>query len=287
LIFSCNFINPAPPSTSLSIFRLMNFKHVIILVALMGLMASCKKEGSSKKPTQPQVKKDTLYFLKEMVTTELLTSSPVTKTESFAYDVSHRLTKHTVAYKSASQNFTVSFKINYDDMGKITDVVKTGTQYYPWNKLTYFYSGNVMTTVYHYPESPEDSVVTTLNSKGYAERVVGKQQQYQLIYDTDGNITQRGLYNNSDPSTPTFVDNFRYDKKNSPFKALKNNLYVLYQAFNDIYSPVNNRISDNNLQLYSYTYNNDGYPTQMVVVQSSVAVRKIDYTYTVVIQNKN
>jgi hypothetical protein len=250
----------------------------------MGLMASCKKERNSEHTEVG--KKDTLYFLKEMVTNELLTPSPVTKTESFTYDDSRQLTKHTVAYKSASQNFTVSFKINYDGTGKITEVVKTGTQYYPWNRLTYSYSGNVMTTVYHYPEAPADSLVTTLNSKGYAEKIVGKNQQYQLIYDTDGNITKRGVYNNSDPSTPTSVNNFSYDKNNSPFKALKNNLYVLYQAFNDIYSPVNNRISNNDLQFYNYTYNKDGYPMQMVVVQSSVAVRKIDYTYTVIIENK-
>jgi hypothetical protein len=260
---------------------------MIILVALMGLMASCKKERNSEKSTQTEVgKKDTIYLLKEMVTNELLTSSPVTKTESFTYNDSRQLTKHTVVYKSDPQSFTVSFKINYDGMGKITEVVKTGTQYYPWNRLTYSYSGNVMTTVYHYPEAPADSLITTLNSKGYAEKIVGKEQQYQLIYDTDGNITKRGEYNNSDPSTPTFVTNFSYDKNNSPFKALKNNLYVLYQAFNDIYSPVNNRVSSNDLQFYNYTYNKDGYPMQMVVVQSAVAVRKIDFTYTVIIENK-
>jgi len=255
-----------------------------MLVALMGLMASCKKERNSEHTEAG--KKDTLYFLKQMVTNELLTPSPVTKTESFTYDDSRQLIKHTVDYKSSSQNFTVSFKINYDGTGKIIDVVKTGTQYYPWNKLTYSYSGNVMTTVYHYPEAPADSLITTLNSKGYAETIVGKVSQYQLIYDADGNITQRGEYNNSDPSTPTFVNNFSYDKNNSPFKALSNNLYVLYQAFNDVYSPVNNRVSDNNLQLYNYTYSKDGYPTRMVVVQSSVAVREIDYTYTVIIENK-
>lgn len=263
----------------------MNFKHLMILVALMGLMAGCKK-GTNPGKSTPVDKKDTIYFLKQMVTNELLSPLPVTKTESFTYDASRQLTKHTVAYKSASQNFTVSFKINYDGAGKITEVVKTGTQYYPWNRLTYSYSGNVMTTVYHYPEAPDDSLVTTLNSDGYADKIVGKEQQYQLTYDADGNIVKRGLYNNSDPSTPTFVDNFSYDKYNSPLKALKNNLYVLYQAFNDVYSPVNNRVNNNNLQLYNYTYNKYGYPTQMVVVQSSVAVRKIDYTYTTIIEDK-
>jgi hypothetical protein len=165
---------------------------MIILVALMGLMASCKKDRNSGKSNTEAGKKDTIYLLKEMVTNELLTSSPVTKTESFTYNDSRQLTKHTVVYESDPQSFTVSFKINYDGTGKITDVVKTGTQYYPWNKLTYSYSGNVMTTVYHYPEAPADSLVTTLNSKGYAETIVGKESQYQLIYDGDGNITKRG-----------------------------------------------------------------------------------------------
>lgn len=58
------------------------------------------------------------------------------------------------------------------------------------------------------------------------------------------------------------------------------------RLFNDVYSPVNNRVNNNNLQLYNYTYNKYGYPTQMVVVQSSVAVRKIDYTYTTIIEDK-
>lgn len=265
----------------------MNFKHMIIVVALMGLMASCKKDkNSGKLPDTEVTKKDTIYLLKSIVTNELLSPAPVTKTESFTYTDSHQLTKHTVVYKSASQNFTVSFTINYDGTGRITEVIKTGTRYYPWNKLTYSYSGNVMTNVYHYPEASADSLVTTLNSKGYAEKVVGKTQQYQLVYDVDGNITKRGLYDNSNPSVPTFVTNFKHDKKSSPFKALKNNLYVLYQAFNDIYSPVNNRISNNDLEFYNYTYNKDGYPLQMVVVHSTVAVRKLDYTYTVIIQNK-
>ena len=268
----------------------MNFKHMIILVALMGLMASCKKEKKSEKLTDTTqagvVKKDTIYLLKGMVTSELLTPSPVTKTESFTYNDSRQLTKHTVAYKSASQNFTVSFNINYDGTGKITEVIKTGTQYYPWNRLTYSYSGNVMTTVYHYPAAPEDSLITTLNSKGYAEKVVAKEQQYQLVYDVDGNITQRNLFSNSNLSTPAFVTNFGYDKNKSPFKALKNNLYVLYQAFNDIYSPVNNRVSNNDLEFYNYTYNKGGYPTQMVVINSGIAARKIDYTYTVIIENE-
>jgi hypothetical protein len=263
----------------------MNFKHMIIVVALMGLMASCKKDKNPEKSTEVP-KKDTIYLLKGIVTNELLSPSPVTKTESFIYTDSHELTKHTVGYKSASQNFTVTFTVNYDDTGKITEVIKAGTKYYPWNKLTYSYLGNVMTTVYHYPEAPADSLVTTLNSKGYAEKVVGRQQQYQLVYDADGNITKRGLYNNSNPSVPTFVTNYKYDKKSSPFKALKNNLYVLYQAFNDIYSPVNNRISNNDLELYNYTYNKGGYPLQMVVVHSTVAVRKLDYTYTVIVQDK-
>jgi hypothetical protein len=200
----------------------MNLKHMVVLIALIGAMAGCKKEGSVDKPTEVE-QKDTIYLVNKMVTNFLLTPSPVTQTETFAYNSVRQLIKHTVAYKSATANFTVDYSLKYSN-GKVSEVTKTGTQHYPWKKLVYTYTGNTVTVKYVYPAS-EESIVITLNNKGLAEKIQGNGQYYQIKYDTNGNIENRSQYENANPSKPPIKVDYTYDKKHSPFWAQRNNIY--------------------------------------------------------------
>ncbi|RVT99744.1 hypothetical protein EOD41_14970 [Mucilaginibacter limnophilus] len=113
----------------------------------------------------------------------------------------------------------------------------------------------MVTTVYDYPEGYDETLTTTIDTHGRIEKVVGRQQQYQFEYDYSDNIAKRGLYDNDNPNVPTFIVNFGYDKKNSPLSGFNGYFYILTQAFNDIYSAVNKRISNNNLEFYNHTYN--------------------------------
>lgn len=260
----------------------MNVKQIFILVMVTGIMAACKKES---KPIKTEVNaKDTTYLLNKMVTNQLLGPSPVTQTDSFVYNSSQRLIKHLVTYKSYTENYTTNYAVVYSD-GKVSEIRRSGGKNYRWNKLLFSYSGNNINVVYVYPDT-EESITITLNSKGDAEKLQGNGQFYLFKYDSDGNITNRSQYENVNPTKATFVNNYTYDKKRSPFWSQRENNYILYLAFNDIYTHINNRISTNNLEFYNLVYNTGGYPEKMTVVHSSVAVKKVDYTYTTIIQAK-
>ncbi|AYL96769.1 hypothetical protein [Mucilaginibacter celer] len=267
----------------------MNLKNAIVLITVISMITGCKKDaGEITTPTipTPVVKvKDTIYLLNKMVTNYLLTPSPVTQTETFTYNPARQLIKHVYDYKSYTSNFTTTFTIAYND-GKVSEISSSATKPYPWNKIRYSYFGRDIHVVYNYPAASKDSIVITLNNKDLAEKVQGNGQYYILKYDADGNIENRSQYENKNPAKPTFNNDYTYDKKPSPFWALRNNIYITYQAFNDINTFVNNRTSNNKLELYNYTYNESGYPKQMVTVHSSVAVKKVDYTYTRIIVDK-
>ena len=248
-------------------------------------MGGCKKDGGvTPKPVEVKAK-DTIYLLNKMVTNYLLTPSPVTQTETFTYNTNRQLTKHVYNYKSYTSNYTTTYTVTYND-GKVAEINSSATKPYPWNKIRYSYFGSDIHVVYNYPVANKDSIVITLNSKGLAEKVQGNGQYYIIKYDAEGNIENRSQYENANPAKPTFNNDYTYDKKRSPFWASRDNIYVTYQAFNDINTFVNNRTSNNKLELYNYTYTKSGYPEQMVVVHSSVAVKKVDYTYTRIILDK-
>jgi hypothetical protein len=262
----------------------MNLKHVIILVMVISIMAGCKKDGVTNKPPVEIKVKDTIYLVNKMITNYLLTPSPVTQTETFTYNLGRQLIKHVINYKSYNENYTTTYSITYND-GKVSEVNSSRTKPYPWNKLSYTYSTNAIKVTYTYPAS-KDSITISLNSNGLAEKIQGNGQYYLFKYDADGNIENRSQYENINPTKPTFKIDYTYDKKRSHFWASRDNIYILYQAFNDINTYVNNRISNNTLELYNYTYNESGYPKQMVVVHSSVAVKKVDYSYTSIVLDK-
>ena len=266
----------------------MRCKQIIMLVMVMGIMAGCKKESVIKKPTDTtkiEVKvKDTIYLVNKMVTNQLLTPSPVTQTETFTYNSSGQVTKHSVAYKSYTQSYTTNYAVLYND-GKVSEVQRSGGKHNIWDKLVFSYSGNDIKVLYVYPTS-ESSIVITVNSKGLPEKVQGNGQFYMFKYDDSGNIINRSQYENVNPTRATVVNNYTYDKKRSPFLSQRDNNYILYLAFNDIYTHINNRINTNNLEVYNLVYNDGGYPEKMTVVHSSVAVRKVDYTYTTIIKTK-
>jgi len=254
-------------------------------------MAGCKKdtvpekENSSTNLTDFAVtKKDTIYLVNQMVTNQLLGPSPVTQTEKFTYNANRQLTKHTITYKSSSSNFTVDYSIVYKN-GRVSEVRKTGTKHYPWTKLLYTYSGYNLKMVYVYPSS-KDSLMVTLSRDTLPKKVQGNNAYYLLDYDTKRNIIKRTQYENANPTNPTDKIVYTYDNKRSPFWALRDNPYIVAQAFNDMNTHNNNRKSNNVFELYNHTYNTAGYPTQTVVVHSSVARRKIDYTYTVIVVDK-
>lgn len=261
----------------------MNPKHVIILVTVISIIVGCKKDKVPNKHVDIKVK-DTIYLVNKMVTNYLLTPSPVTQTETFTYDSARRLTKHIFNYKSYTENYTTNYTIAYND-GKVSAVNSSKTKPYPWNKINYTYFANTIKVVYTYPAS-KDSIIISLNSNGLADKIQGNGQYYMFTYDADGNITNRSQYENTNPAKPTFKFDYIYDKKHGSFWASRDNIYIVYQAFNDINTYVNNRISSNALELYNYTYYASGYPKQMVVVHSSVAVRKVDYSYTRIILDK-
>ncbi|RYZ97008.1 MAG: hypothetical protein EOP47_22670 [Sphingobacteriaceae bacterium] len=268
----------------------MKFKHFALLVTVIAVMAGCKKDAIPEKTAQTAnlaesatPKKDTIYLVKQMVTNQLLGPSPVTQTENFKYNANRQLTKHTVTYKSASSNFTLNYAITYNN-GKVSEVNKTGTKHYPWKKLLYTYAGYTCKIVYVYPES-RDSITIYLGKDTLAKKVQGNFAYYLLDYDGKRNITKRTQYDNGKPANPTGTTVYTYDNKRSPFWSLRDNVYILTQAFNDLNTHNNNRVSNNLFELYNHTYNTAGYPTQTVVVHSSVAIRKIDYTYTKVAVN--
>lgn len=263
----------------------MKFKQIIILVIIAGVMAACTKDRASGNQPDIAVKaKDTIYLLNTMVTKQLLTPSPVTQTETFTYNSELQLTKHSVNYKSNTENYTTNYAIVYSN-NKVVQVKKSGGNHYMWDKLAFTYSGKDIKVDYIYPDT-ESSITITLNSKGLAQKIQGNGQFYLFTYDAAGNITNRSQYENANPTKATVTIDYTYDKKHSPFSSQRDNNYILYLAFNDINTCVNNRISNNKLELYNITYNKAGYPEKMDVVHNPVAIRTVSYTYTTVIKTK-
>lgn len=267
----------------------MKIYKVILLIAATGIMSGCKKETMPVAETASanladHAVKDTVYLVKQMVTNHLVGPSPVTQTETFTYNANRKLIKHDVDYKSASSKFTVTYSLTYSG-NRVTEVVKKGTKHYPWTKVTYTYPGYNVKMVYTYPSS-EDILMVALSKDLLPKKVQGSNGFYYLLdYDGNRNITQRSEYENANPSKPYKKIVYTYDNKCSPFWALRDNPYIVAQAFNDMNTHNNNRLTNDVSELYNHTYNSAGYPTQTVVVASSVARKKITYTYTKVVVN--
>ncbi|RYU91555.1 hypothetical protein EWM62_06340 [Mucilaginibacter terrigena] len=256
---------------------------------ITGIMAGCKKETTTKpKPTdttKTEVKvKDTIYLVSKVTTNYLLTPSPLTITDRFTYNDSRQLIRHSVQYKNNTSDYVTNYNLVYTD-GKVTEVTRTGGKVYNWNKIQYTYVGSEIKVLLKYADS-DQNVTITLDADGNPKKLEGNGQFYLFKYDVAGNIKNRSQYDSANPAHANMTIDYTYDKKHSPFLALRNNTYAMYNIFGDINTFMNNRVTNNVLEVYAQEYNKAGYPTKTTVVHSSVAVRVLNYVYTKVIVDK-
>jgi hypothetical protein len=144
----------------------------------------------------------------------------------------------------------------------------------PKSYQTYSYEGDVIRSMLSFEDNIYFVHKYSYNSKGQ----IFKEEQFSddkldatntFEYNSDGNISKE-IYSN-DRST-----SYQYDKKKNP-------LYLLFsdsvlKTYGSLGSK-NNIISDSDNYSYDYTYNSQGFPTEVIEKYDGVVESKTTYTY--------
>lgn len=194
---------------------------------------------------------------------------------TFNYDNKNRLSNFAGKYDNATD--TEIFE--YDNDGKLVKLtIKYSSENNEGEDYTEFsYSGNtIIATDYtkYDGEYNETYVYTyTLNDKGFVTKKTGKSGHYFLYtYDSNNNVTKSEYYDAETGLTET--ETWEYDDQNNYLSnlGLPSWYYVVYNddkaaagKNNAIKYTYKYKNDEPEIEVFSYTYDSDGYPTSYTV----------------------
>ena len=241
-----------------------------VLLHALGIMiclfTACHKDRQLKKS----------YLLSQEIINDTADGAPL-DTTNFIYDNENRLT----IVKAGLASGKISFTMAYDAAGRVTVAKKLNSNGSLVKEYDYFYSPNTG-FILHVPGQVIDTVVFTFNGQKQITRAQTLHKGYQLFtYDSRGNISSLKSYY-ADGSNDVADENYYgYDTKNSYFSQVApNNLFLMYSLYSDASTLINNVITKN-ADKYSYTYNNEGFPTEAMAQVVGHSLTPIYYNYIV------
>ncbi|MDO3627982.1 hypothetical protein [Mucilaginibacter sp. BT774] len=238
-----------------------------LLFGVLGLMTfiiySCKKGEPLHKT----------YLLSELIVDDRADGNQI-DTTSFFYDNRNHLT---LVKTNGGQHFSIT----YDEAGRVNTAKTINNNGATVKEFDFFYAPVVGfyekaagkkddTAYFSFDNKHEVTEIRTLHA-GFSK----------FEYDGRGNVAN--LENYKADSTSDLQDKifYNYDNQKSYFSNVApNNYYLMYILYSDASTLINNAIT-RNADVYTYTYNSEGFPVKAIAKVVGHQLTPIYYNYIV------
>jgi len=236
-----------------------------LLFALLGLMIclafACKKGEPLKK----------VYLLSQQIIDDRVDGNPIDTTKFF-YDDQDHLT----LVKNGDGHY---FTITYGAAGLVNVAKTINPNGNVAKEFDFFYTPTVgfITKI---PTKEPDTAYLSFDDRHEVTEIRTLHAGYSAFtYDERGNVASLKNYK-QDGSLNLLDQNFyTYDNMKSYFSAVPpNNYFLMYLLYPDASTLINNVVTKN-ADVYTYTYNNAGYPVKAVAKVVGRALTPIYYNY--------
>lgn len=245
--------------------------HILVMKKLLscvlGLMTcllfACKKGERIQR----------VYLLSQQIIDDTADGVPVDTTKFF-YDDKNQLT----LVKTSDGR---SFSITYDAGGRV-NIAKTINASGSTVKEFDFFYNNAIGFVASVPGKQNDTAYFTFDDKKELTEIKTLHTGFSTFtYDDRGNVAT--LKNYAADGTDNLYDEnyYTYDNEKSYFSQIApGNYFLMYILYPDANTLINNVITKN-ADVYSYTYNNDGFPVKAIANVVGRSLTPIYYNYIV------
>jgi hypothetical protein len=214
-------------------------------VLMLCLTAGCKKDNKQK-----------VYLLQQQIIINTADGTPI-DTTTFSYDDKNRMT----TIVDGSHPHRSTFTIEYDSQDRVAVGKKFGDKGALVIQYDFFYLPDSVGYNFHGPIGLSDTSVFTFNDKKQITRIQTRHAGYIIYtYDSRGNVATSDNFRSD--GTNDLADHFTYvcDTQRNPFsQTAPNNYFLMYIAFTDASTLINN-VEHKNADVYTFTYNADGFP---------------------------
>jgi len=234
---------------------------VLVLMILMAI--SCKKGERIQK----------VYLLSEQII-DASADGLGTDTTRYFYDNQNRLT----LVKNGDGHY---FPITYDAAGRV-NVAKTIKSDGSIAKEFDFFYQPTTGFITKVPSKGPDTAYLVFDDKHEVTEIRTRHAGYSTFtYDERGNVASLKNYK-TDGSLDLYDEAFyTYDNMKSYFSAVPpNNYFLMYLLYPDASSLINNVVTKN-ADVYTYTYNKEGYPVSATAKVVGRSLTPIYYNYIV------
>jgi hypothetical protein len=252
------------------------FQMAVILLITGSLFFSCKKNSDSTPAP----------ILKTYLKTTVYTSGSTTETETYDYDAQNRISNKSYSDGTISNPRVIT---QYDANNRITEYFSRTYSPLKTGKFTITYDAQGKLNAIEVRDSISPTIFNlyyTVNYSYPANKIirttnfaVGTSTRNEYFYNTAGQVTALDRYNISGTKISSVVYT-NYDDKQCPFnqdplmmsngEPQKNNP-TAFPTTNTATGVVTNWTA-------TYTYNNDGYPTQ-IIYNNGTATSTYTLTY--------
>jgi YD repeat-containing protein len=237
---------------------------LFISIAMMAcLTTSCKKGEPLRK----------VYLLSELIIDATGDGIPIDTTRFF-YDDQNRM----ILVRNSDGK---TFPITYDDAGRV-NIAKTLNANGSIAKEFDFFYTPVVGFVTKIPSKQNDTAYLTFDDKQQVSLIKTMHAGYSAFtYDERGNVAS--LKNYGQTGSDDLYDEYyyTYDLEKSYFADVApNNYFLMYLLYPDANSLVNNVVTKN-ADVYTYTYNRDGFPVKAIAKVVGRSLTPIYYNYIV------
>jgi YD repeat-containing protein len=239
-------------------------KLLFIVLGLMVCMAfSCKKGERIQK----------VYLLSEQIIDDSADGFP-TDTTRFFYDNQSRLA---LVKSSDGTNYTMT----YDDAGRVSMAKTISPNGTVLKEFDFYYTPAISFIEKALSKQP-DTAYFKFDAKGEVTEIQTLHGGYSIYtYDERGNIASLKNYK-ADGSISLYDESiYSYDNMKSYFSGVpRSNYFFMYILYGDASTNINNVVTKN-ADVYTYTYNNDGYPVKAIAKVVGHSLTPIYYNYIV------
>jgi len=238
-----------------------------LLFGVLGLMVltafSCKKGERIQR----------IYLLSERIIDDRADGVPIDTTKFF-YDNRNQL----ILVKNSDGYY---FPITYDAAGRVNVAKTVNPNGDVAKEFDFFYTPTIGFIAKIASKAP-DTAYLIFNDKHQVTEIRTLHAGYSTFtYDERGNVASLKNYK-SDGSIDLPNENFyTYDNMKSYFSDVpRDNYFLMYILYPDANTGINNAITKN-ADVYTYTYNNAGYPVKATAKVVGHSLTPIYYNYIV------
>lgn len=237
------------------------------LVPAIVALTGCKKNSQS----------GPVYLLQQQITDDRADGYPL-DTANYSYDYKNRIAEIT----DGTGTDKIKYVIDYDNKDRVTSARKYNSTGGLIITFDFFYNNSVTGYYFYGPGDNHlaDTAYFTFNGNHQLTKITTKHSGAQAFtYDGMGNVATTQAVKNDGSSDFGSQTSFTYDDKKNPWsQSYPNNYFYMYVVRIGNPSTLLHNVTVRNSDRFTYTYNDNGYPTGVIIYTALTKVF-IDYKY--------